>query len=244
MKRLDGYSQHFFRNPKLVKELVGHTSIKSGDVVFDIGAGSGVISSVLADRCHKVIAIEAEPRTVAKLRENMARYANVDVYEGDFLAMPLPKTPYKIFANIPFHLSSPILHKITETPNPPDDTYLIVQKQFARKLLPEYEGFTGQLGMCIGPEFAVRIRRPLRRTDFWPNPSVDTVLLEIKHRSESLIDIALLPDYRQFVTKCFADQKYFAKIIRISISLPPDIRPSQMILPQWLELFRAWKTKV
>jgi 16S rRNA A1518/A1519 N6-dimethyltransferase RsmA/KsgA/DIM1 with predicted DNA glycosylase/AP lyase activity len=113
MKRLDSHSQHFLRNPRFVAELVGHTSIKKSDTVYDIGAGSGVISSVLAERCQKVVAIEIEPRTAEKLRANMAGLPNVSVYEGDFLTMPLPDSPYKIFANIPFHLSSPILHKIT-----------------------------------------------------------------------------------------------------------------------------------
>jgi len=158
MKRLANYSQYFLRDPNLIKELIGHTSINKKDTVYDIGAGSGVISSVLASRCKDVVAVEFEPRMAQKLRENMAKYPNVSVVEGDFLTMPLPQTPYKIFANIPFHLSSPILHRITEADNPPTATYLIVQKQFANKLLPESDRFTGQLGMVIGPEFAVRVR--------------------------------------------------------------------------------------
>ena len=48
MKRLADYSQYFLRRPQLIKELVGHSSIKKTDVVYDIGAGSGVISAVLA----------------------------------------------------------------------------------------------------------------------------------------------------------------------------------------------------
>jgi len=237
MKRLAHYSQYFLRSPALIKELVGHSTLKHGDTVYDIGAGSGTISSVLAERCKAVVAIELEPRMATKLRENMARYANVTVFEGDFLTMPLPKTPYKIFANIPFHLSSPILHKITEAVNPPAATYLIVQKQFANKLLPSSDRFTGQLGMIIGPEFAVRIRRPLQRTDFWPHPNVDTVLLEILHRPEPLIERSQMPAYRQFIIGCFSDPKIFAKAPRHMIGLPSDIKPSQMKLMQWIKLF-------
>lgn len=237
MKRLAHYSQYFLRSPALIKELIGHSSIKHGDTVYDIGAGSGTISSVLAERCKSVVAIELEPRIAAKLRENMARYSNVMVFEGDFLTMPLPKTPYKIFANIPFHLSSPILHKITEAANPPAATYLVVQKQFANKLLPSSDRFTGQLGMIIGPEFAVRIRRPLQRTDFWPHPNVDTVLLEILHRPEPLIERSQMPAYRQFIIGCFSDPKIFAKAPRHMIGLPSDIKPSQMKLAQWVKLF-------
>lgn len=240
MKRLDRHSQHFLKNPRFVRALVGDTSIKKSDTVYDIGAGSGVISSVLAARCQKVIAIEIEPRTAAKLRANMAKYPNVSVYEGDFLAMALPDSSYKIFANIPFHLSSPILRKITKTASPPVDAYLIVQKQFANKLLPEHRGFTSQLGILIGAEFAVSIRRPLKRTDFWPRPNVDTVLLEIKYRNEPLIEPGMLPSYRQFVTKCFTEPKYFSKVLLADTALPSDSRPSRLTLPQWVALFQIF----
>ena len=239
MKRLAHYSQYFLRSPQLVKELVGHTSINKHDVVYDIGAGSGIVSSVLAARSKSVIAIELEPRTVIKLRENMRDYDNVTVYQGDFLEMPLPDTPYKIFANIPFHLSSPIVHKITEAANPPTHTYLIVQKQFANKLLSESSRFTSQLGMIIGPEFAVRVRKPLRRTDFWPHPNVDTVLLEIIHRDQPLIEADQIDHYKKLIVDCFSDPKKFAKMPLANIGLTTDIKPSQMTLSDWVKLFRA-----
>ena len=239
MKRLDTYSQNFLRSPQLVKELIGHTSIDHDDIVYDIGAGSGVISSVLAERCKSVIAVEFEPRMVVKLRENMGKYPNVKIYQDDFLTMPLPKGPYKICANIPFHLSSLIVRKITEADNPPMAAYLIVQKQFANKLLPDSDRFTGQLGMMIGPTFAVRIRKHLRRTDFSPPPNVDTMFIEIIRRSEPLIDIKKMPSYRKFIEGCFSDPKIFVKTPRITIGLAPDIKPSQMKLAQWVELFKT-----
>lgn len=241
MKRLAHYSQYFLRNPRLVKELVGHTSLKRGDTVYDIGAGSGIISSVLAARCKHVVAIEPEPRMAKKLRDNMAKYSNVTVIEQDFLTMPLPPVPYKVFANIPFHLSSPIVRKLTEAEAPPEAVYLIVQKQFANKLLPDLAGFTGQLGMMIGPLFEARIRKRLRRTDFWPHPNVDTVLLELKRRDVPLIALHDMPSYRTFVADCFAGPKLFAKTPRAAVGLSEDIKPSHMNLEQWVRLFKASK---
>lgn len=216
---------------------MGHSSLKRLDTVYDIGAGSGVIASVLAQRCKQVVAVEYEPRMAAKLRENMAKYPNVTVHEGDFLTMSLPKTPYKIFANIPFHLSSPIVRRLAETDTPPDAVYLVVQKQFANKLLPNSDRFTGQLGMMIGPVFEARIRRPLKKTDFWPHPNVDTVFLELTRRPELLISRQNMPAYRQFIEGCFSDPKIFAKTPRQQAGLPADIRPSQMKLAQWIKLF-------
>lgn len=218
---------------------MGHSSVNKNDVVYDIGAGSGVISSVLAQRCKSVVAIEPEPRMALKLKENMERYPNVTIHQGDFLTMSLPKTPYKIFANIPFHLSSPIVRRITETDNPPGAAYLIVQKQFANKLLPDSDGFTAQLGMLIGPWFAVRIRKRLQRTDFWPHPNVDTVLLELAPRSTPLVDDSRREAYYNFTVDCFSDPKKFAKMPLSAIRAQAGIKPSQMKLAQWVALFAA-----
>lgn len=237
MKRLPQYSQHFLRSPRFAKELIGHTSIKRADTVYDIGAGSGVIASALAGRCQKVVAIEFEPRTAATLLKNMEKYPNVQVVQDDFLSIPLPETPYKVFANIPFHLSSPIVRKLTEATNPPDAAYLIVQKQFANKLLPGHKGFSSQLGMSLGSQFAIRIRKRLKRTDFWPFPNVDTVLLEIKRRDVPLISPGELPAYRRFITDNFSSPAAFSKLPLSRLGIPPGTKPSSLTLDDWIVLF-------
>ena len=122
-------SQHFLSSPKLALFLIGHSNIKKRDIVVDIGAGSGVITSALAKRCKKVIAIEPDHETAEKLRKNLKKFDNVEIVEQDFLDFELPKEEYKVFANPPFHLSSKILHKLDESENQPKAIYLILQKR-------------------------------------------------------------------------------------------------------------------
>jgi 23S rRNA (adenine-N6)-dimethyltransferase len=239
MKRLAEHSQYFLRSPDLIKELIGHTSIRKNDTVLDIGAGSGAISAVLALKVRWVVAIEAEPRMASKLRDNMRRLPNVTIEEVDFLEMPLPTLSYKIFANIPFHISSPIIRKLTLAKVPPAAAYLIVQKQFARKLLMSDQHFSGQLGAVIAPWFTVRIRRPLRRTDYFPHPNVDTVLMELKPRPEPLLPRAKQAAYEAFVTKNFADFKSFQKLPRVQLGIVADKLPSQLTTEQWVTLFQS-----
>ena len=175
-------SQHFLRGPKLAGFLIGHSNIKKRDTVIDIGAGSGVISAALARRCARVIAIESDAETATKLRNNVSRLENVTVVEQDFLEYQLPDGPYKIFANPPFHLSSAILHKLDEADNPPEAIYLILQKQFALKLLNNDRHYTSKLGKQLFVHYAPRIRLPMRPNYFTPPPAVPTVLLELKRR--------------------------------------------------------------
>ena len=175
-------SQHFLKSPRLALILIGHSNLKKRDTVVEIGAGSGVITSALAHRARHVIAIEPDHTTALKLRTNLAKrnIDNVEVIEQDFLDYKLPSTPYKVFSNPPFHLSSKIIHKLIETNNPPEAFYLILQKQFALKLLNTDRHYTSQLGLKLIQSYQTKIRLPLKPTDFTPPPAVPTVLFEAK----------------------------------------------------------------
>ena len=173
-------SQHFLRSPRAALMLIGHSNIKKRDLVLDIGAGSGVITSALAKRCKKVIAIEPDKTACEKLRKNTEKLDNVEILSEDFLEMELPKETYKIFANPPFHLSSAILKKLLAAENPPDAIYLILQKQLALKLLNTERHYTSQFGYALTQKYQTKIRYPLKPYDFTPPPAVPTVLFEAK----------------------------------------------------------------
>jgi 23S rRNA (adenine-N6)-dimethyltransferase len=242
MKRLASYSQNFLRSPKLVESLLAKSNLSKDDVVYDIGAGSGVIASALAKKVKQVVAIEYEPGAAKTLRHNMQAYPNVSVKIGDVMAMSLPATPYKIFANIPFHLSSPIVQRFINSPMAPEAAYLIVQKQFGRKLIAsDTTHFTGQLGMLLGVEYQVRILKSLRKTDFWPHPAVDTVFIEMVKRKQPLLPIHRLSAYAQFTIECFSDPKKLAKMPLAIIGQQPGTSPSRLSLDQWVLLFNSQK---
>lgn len=238
MKRLHTQSQNFLRSPKLVESLVNKSTLNKDDVVYDIGAGSGVISSVLARRVKQVIAIEQDARVAKTLRHNMSQYPNVSVKIGDIMQLNLPTTPYKIFANIPFHLSSPIVQRFINSPMAPEAVYLIVQKQFGRKLIAtDTTHFTSQLGMLLGAEYKVRIIKQLQRTDFWPHPAVDTVCVEMIKRPTPLVPKERLSGYAQFTLQCFSDPKKLARMPLEVIGQEAGVSPSRLSLDQWINLF-------
>lgn len=238
MQRRDDYSQNFIRDPKTVKELIGHSNLKKTDTVFDLGAGSGVISSVLAGRVAKVFAIESEQKTAQILRRNLAEYYNVTVAEHDVMTFEFPNNEYKIFANIPFHLSTPLVKKLVYSSSPPEAIYLIVQKQFAEKLRSDGAHFTSQLGMNIAPIYSVRVRKKLNKTDFWPHPNVDTVLVELVKREKPLYDKKEYNRYQRFTTRCFESPTFYQSLDRSSAGLSGLDKPSRATFEQWMQLFK------
>ena len=104
----------------------------------------------------------------------------MEIVEEDFRDYRLPEVAYKVFANPPFHLSSVIMHKLIEAENPPEAIYLILQKQFALKLLNTERHYTSKLGYQLTRDYQTKIRLPLRPNDFTPPPAVPTVLFEAK----------------------------------------------------------------
>lgn len=192
-------SQHFLRSPQLAFKLIGHSNLKKHDLVLDIGAGSGVITIALAKRVREVWAIEPDHVAAKKLRTNLDKYHvdNVRIFEQDFRTLDLPRTPYKVFANPPFHLSAEIIYRLLDLENRdgqiipkatanhvnPLAIYLILQKQLALKLIPTDRHYTSQLGRQILHDYDARIRLPLHPNDFTPPPAVPTVLYEAKLRT-------------------------------------------------------------
>lgn len=237
MKRRHDYSQNFLRNPKLVKDLLGLTSIAPTDLVYDIGAGSGIISSTLAEYGCQVIAVEPEEGTAKILKRNTAVHRSIEIIEADFLSIKLSNQPYKVLANIPFHISAAIVRKLTTFPSNLSVAYLITQKQFSNRLLPDFNGPSSQLGMMIGPLFSVRNITNLRSTDFQPQPNVDITFMEISARDSPLIESRLIVSYQDMITKAFSDPDFFNKLNIPRRRIHKETKPSDLSLSEWIAAF-------
>jgi 23S rRNA (adenine-N6)-dimethyltransferase len=92
--------------------------------------------------------------------------------------------------------------------------------------------------MAIAPWWAVRIRRPLRKTDFTPPPAVDTVLLELKPHETPLLDRSQQVAYTDFVMECYAAPRFYARVGGVK-----EKRPSTLTVDEWLRLFARFSSR-
>lgn len=250
MKRSIRFSQNFLHSSALLKRLLAQTNITKKDTVYDIGAGKGIIASALASICHMVIAIEADSKLVGMLRKNLKGYSNVLVYEGDFLNLPLPETPYKVFANIPFNVSADILHKLLDGNNPPSSSYLVVQKEFAQKLITSSKKYNSQLAVLLGVQYKIRTVEEISPRNFYPIPKVTSVFLEVLRRQSPLLPIEDLQLFRNFViyaynafkptaydslSYIFTKNEFTQAAKRLGFLVSST--PAQLNLQHWLVLF-------
>ena len=220
--------------------LVGHSNIRKRDFTLDIGAGSGVFAYALSKKSAQVLAIEFDRETFKKLQNNTKNLKNVEVLCADFLRFNLSKLPknYKVCANIPFHLSSPIIQNLTNAQNSPPPPYLILQKQFARKLIVSDKNFTSALGVKIFPFFESKIKKPLQKSDFTPPPAVETVFFEMKRRETPLISKEEQPIFNDFIEKMFAVPDFYKKNCQPKFKTK---KPSELKGEEWLEIWKFWQ---
>src|SRR5437763_5408872 len=200
-RRSASYSQNFLTNRRLVDHLLDQSSIDSGDVVYEIGPGDGLITERLAQRCRRVVAVEIDPGLAGQLCRRFAGLPHVTIRNEDFLRTRLPMTAYKVFANIPFNITAAIVSKLITAPCPPDDSYLGIQKEAADRFLgiPRESLYAVLMKPWVEPAIVYRFKR----TDFVPVPNVDVVMLRLRKRGPPLISGSDTQLFRDFVVYTF-----------------------------------------
>jgi 23S rRNA (adenine-N6)-dimethyltransferase len=246
------YAQNFLTSSCLVDALLDRCSFESSDILYEIGPGKGIITDRLVSRCSQVVAIEKDAHLVEALRCRFDGIPNIIIYEGDFLQFRLPNTRYKVFASIPFNITTAIVTKLTTAPCPPDDAYLVVQKEAADKFLGKPR--ESLYAVLMKPWFELDVVHRFRRSDFVPTPRVDVVMLRLRKRGPPLIHGSERQLFRDFVVYGFtARQPCLAstfkdiftpqqfKHLGRKLGFGLDATPTALRFEQWLELFDYFK---
>jgi 23S rRNA (adenine-N6)-dimethyltransferase len=246
------YSQNFLKDPCLVASLLDRCNIGHDDVVYEIGPGRGIITAQLALRCKQVVAIEKDPRLSTLLIRQFADRPNVTLHEADFLCYPLPRKPYKVFANIPFNITKALVTRLTGAEYPPQDAYLAMQKEAAYMFLGKPR--ESLCSVLLKPWFEVEIVHRFRRKDFVPEPQVDVVMLRLRKRGPPLVNRADRQCFRDFVVYSFTTWRptlgdilkgiftgQQLKHMRRELSIDLDATPTSLTFEQWLNLFEYFK---
>jgi 16S rRNA (adenine1518-N6/adenine1519-N6)-dimethyltransferase len=149
-KRTPKLGQHFLANESAAVQIVDALGDVSHRTVFEIGPGKGVLTSMLAKRAHRLIAVELDRVLAAQLRMEFGQSRNVEIIEGDVLAVdlntvfgPRPGTtrteqesiePVTVVGNIPYYITSDLLLRLFEHRNYVESLVLMVQREVADRL--------------------------------------------------------------------------------------------------------------
>jgi 23S rRNA (adenine-N6)-dimethyltransferase len=191
-----------FLLPWAAERFVAEADVRPGELVVDIGAGSGAISIELARRGARVVAVEADPVWPDRLhglgrREGDGR---LRVVHGDFFTWPLPDRPYRVVACPPFGSTTAIMRRLLDHPEHPlVRADLIVQWEVARKRAAIPPGTL--ISTTWAPWWEFRSGRRIPAADFRPVPRVDAGALVVTRRAPPLLPARMADAYVDFVAQ-------------------------------------------
>ena len=204
--------QHFLVNDELLSRAIELGEVSAEDHVLEIGPGPGVLTEALLETGCQVTAIEIDSVAVTHLKEAFRpeiESGNFTVLEGDALKEKWPDSLTKVIANIPYQISSPLVEELTRYQRNPrtqelEKVVLLVQEEFAERLVMEYESDVGSLGMTVALDWDSEIEEKIPPHNFSPMPKVNSCYISMEpHGEEWPCDVRLV---RQMIHLAF-DQR-------------------------------------
>ena len=115
-----GLGQNFLFNEHYLDAIVSCGDITKEDVVIEIGPGLGVLTTRLAEKAKKVIAVEIDSNIVPVLSSITREYNNIEIINADVMKLDLNtlidnESHVKVVANLPYYITTPIIMKLLES---------------------------------------------------------------------------------------------------------------------------------
>ncbi len=247
--------QHFLADFSVIEKAIAAAGLVPGEQVVEVGPGLGVLSEALLDKGVEVTAFEIDPMMVRVLREDLPA---LRVVPGDVLI----KAPevlaqlgvYKVVANIPYQISSPLLKLFLETDVPrPISLTMLIQKEMGERLAAKAgDSARSFISILIELQCEVSIVCKVPPSAFVPPPAVDSVVVHIKVRETPLVMPELQRDFLRFIKVSFLGRRKQLKNVLAgirgcgheemgdvleSLGLLRSARAQELSLDSWLALY-------
>lgn len=196
------WGQHFLLEPERLEICLDLMEVDAADAVLEIGPGEGVLTRAILSRGAQVEAVEVDPELVTLLQTELGheprfvlQHADIMGYDLRQFAPQLPLAQRKLMANIPYYLSSALIHKLLNAAAlregfQPEQVYfsricLMVQREVALKLIATPGSPSWGL-LSILAQLAAQVVwiDDVPRSAFYPPPQVDSALIMLEPRLE------------------------------------------------------------
>lgn len=180
-------SQNFLADPDVLQSILDLAAPEPGSHVLEIGPGLGVLTGGLLQAGALVTAVELDRRLAERLRQAHAgpieagafRLVEGDILDQDVALLVAP--PYEVVANVPYHITSPILHRFLGSEPRPRRLVLMLQREVAERIAAQ-PGEMSYLSVFVQYHAEVRICFLVPREAFEPAPEVESAVVEIRPR--------------------------------------------------------------
>ena len=183
-------SQNFLTDPVALDAIVEAAELEPGDRVVEIGPGLGVLTRRLLAAGASVLAVEVDARLAEYLRRELYGIDRFELIEADALSLHpremFPGEPFKVVANIPYHITSPLLHAFLEGERPPEVIVLLVQLEVAERVAAP-TGHMSYLSVFAQNVAEAEVVERVPAAAFEPAPAVDSAVLRLRRRAGPVV---------------------------------------------------------
>jgi 16S rRNA (adenine1518-N6/adenine1519-N6)-dimethyltransferase len=255
-----GMSQNFLADPEVLEAILAAADPRPGRRILEIGPGLGLLTAGLLDAGAVVTAVELDRGLAAFLRDRFR--AELDegalrLVEGDALDQDLTRLvgpPYDVVANLPYHITSPILHALLGTAPRPERAVLMVQREVADRIAAP-PGKMSYLSVFVQYHARVRIAFGVPAGAFEPEPAVESAVIVVEpYDADDRLDADTEDGLWRLVQAAFRERRKMIHNVlarqlpidagRVSaalaaVGIEPDRRPQTLAVGEWLALREA-----
>ncbi len=231
--------QHFLTDGNVLECILSAAELSSEDIVVEVGPGLGILTERLAERVAKVIAVELDSKLVRMLRKRLASFPNIKIIHADILKMapwqlledviteqsPELVRGYKVVANFPYYITSPILRHFLEASLKPSLMVVMVQKEVGEAIA----AIPGKMSLLsIRTQFYSKpsIVTYVPAGSFYPPPKVDSLVLRLDVYSKPPIEVSDVASFFDMVIRGFSSRR---KQLRNSLAQALGMPPGQVV---------------
>jgi len=243
--------QNFLHDKHQLQRIVDAGKVTKQDRVLEIGPGLGPLTELLLERAGDVLAIELDARLVAVLRE---RFPQLNLRHADALEYirrePRDWRDWKLVANLPYSVASPILVDLALAPQRPKQMTVTLQLEVAQRLMAEADDDDyGVLTLLVQLDYEPRGWFKIPADCFFPAPNVDSACVNLVRREKPLLPDALRPVFVRIVKRAFSQRrKMMLKLLKAEwpaeklqqafteLSISPMERAEKLSLEQFVTL--------
>jgi len=185
--------QHFLIDRKVLKAIVQAAELSPEDTVIEVGPGLGMLTVELAKRAGSVIAVELDTRLSELLATRLRAMPNVRIVNADILKVSPAellegKAQYKVVANLPYYITSPVLHHFVMASPRPSLMVVMLQREVAEAVVAR-GGKMGLLAIALHIYSRPRIITYVSPRSFYPPPKVESAVVRFDMLPQPAIDV-------------------------------------------------------
>ena len=192
------YGQNFLIEPGILNKIVAAAEVGAEDCVLEIGPGIGTMTQYLAEQAGAVLAVEIDRALIPILEDTLADYPNVTVLNEDILKVDVDRLaqernggrPFKVVANLPYYITTPILMRLFESHAPVSDITVMVQTEVAWRMQagPGTKDY-GALSLAVQYYSRPEIVTHVPPECFMPRPNVGSTVIRLRRYEKPPVEV-------------------------------------------------------